>query len=304
MDGTTPGQRAALDHVLAVVDGSWLAGVLVLRGSVTMPAWVGDRARPPGDIDWMVRPMEFVSRDDLDPYPYVSKVDPVRHWPEVAHGVRCEIWESEDLDTGGHRPRVPPEGLRWISDTDADGYELSRPHNALLEQLTSRPETGDGVRLHPDKAERDGSWGYTEYAEGSGVRIHIPWQSRSGESGSVQVDFAYDERLPEPPVLTAVPRAAGQRPLGLWTASRELSLAWKLHWLHADQAATGSSAAKDLYDAVQLAEIQGIRLPCSLRRTLTVTPDDILTWTIAGGGGDAGPLLVRLAEAVRSMSAR
>ncbi|MER6319914.1 hypothetical protein ABT237_40140 [Streptomyces sp. NPDC001581] len=55
----------------------------------------------------------------------------------------------------------------------------------------------------------------------------------------VRPDFARDEWLPEPPVLTAIPRGDGTGPTVVRTASRELSLAWKLLWLHAHCAAEG-----------------------------------------------------------------
>jgi hypothetical protein len=40
--------RLALDHILGLVAGAPCGESLILRGSMTMLAWAGDRARPPG----------------------------------------------------------------------------------------------------------------------------------------------------------------------------------------------------------------------------------------------------------------
>ncbi|WP_026119979.1 nucleotidyl transferase AbiEii/AbiGii toxin family protein [Nocardiopsis potens] len=47
-------QRRAMEHVLtAVAAGPW-ADRLMLRGSMVMPLWAGERARRPRDLDWVV----------------------------------------------------------------------------------------------------------------------------------------------------------------------------------------------------------------------------------------------------------
>lgn len=57
------------------------------------------------------------------------------------------------------------------------------------------------------------------------------------------------------------------------TAGRELSLAWKLLWLHADCATEGRARAKDLYDAVLLAEADATKLsPRLLRKVFRHAP--------------------------------
>ncbi|NRQ36249.1 nucleotidyl transferase AbiEii/AbiGii toxin family protein [Nonomuraea sp. NN258] len=49
-------RRLAIDHLVKVVaDSRWQAH-LVLRGSLLLEAWVGERAREPGDLDWVVVP--------------------------------------------------------------------------------------------------------------------------------------------------------------------------------------------------------------------------------------------------------
>ncbi|WIM98247.1 nucleotidyl transferase AbiEii/AbiGii toxin family protein [Actinoplanes oblitus] len=54
-------RRAALDHVLGVLAGGHWSRHLVLRGSVTMPAWAGAAAREPGDLDFVVIPAAVAS---------------------------------------------------------------------------------------------------------------------------------------------------------------------------------------------------------------------------------------------------
>ncbi|WP_127503048.1 hypothetical protein [Actinoplanes solisilvae] len=286
-----------LDHVLGLVAESSCADALVLRGSLTMPAWVGSLARPPGDIDWVVPPPVVEPCDRRAPYPFVDDLGPVQHWPEAVHGGAAnEMWEFEEFDTGGQRPRVPPEGLQWISELPDD---LGGPHNDLLDLLREHPVTDGGVEVgEPD---HDPAWGYADCA---GVRMLLPWHAPDGSTGTVQVDFAYDEVLPEPAMLTAVPRRGGRSPVGLWTAGPELSLTWKLGWLSTDQSSEGVSAAKDLYDAVLLAELPDLHLPPKLHALLAdadLSPPDIEAWTIDGpmpGGTPVQPWLRRLTEAL------
>jgi hypothetical protein len=52
-------RRAAMAHVLAVVAASPWAENLVLRGSVALRAWLGEVAREPGDLDFVVAPKTF-----------------------------------------------------------------------------------------------------------------------------------------------------------------------------------------------------------------------------------------------------
>ncbi|WP_245673926.1 nucleotidyl transferase AbiEii/AbiGii toxin family protein [Actinoplanes rectilineatus] len=51
-------RTAAMTHVLAVIAGSPWVEQLVLRGSVTMASWVGEAARRPGDLDFVVVPQQ------------------------------------------------------------------------------------------------------------------------------------------------------------------------------------------------------------------------------------------------------
>ncbi|MFD4871187.1 nucleotidyl transferase AbiEii/AbiGii toxin family protein [Streptomyces sp. NPDC058412] len=257
--------RAVLDHLLGLVAGSPLGDDLVLRGSMVMAAWVGADAREPADLDWIVPPPLLVPIDAGHPYPYVEGVEVVQQWPEAADGAdRYEIWKFEEFDTRGLRPAVPPEGLRWVLEAEPEGCP---PHETLLDLVRERPVAAPGVVLDADAARDDGTWTYSEY-DTPGIRLSIPWEAEGLPPGVVRLDFARDEWLPEPPVPTAIPRGDGTGPTVVRTASRELSLAWKLLWLHADCAAEGRAQAKDLYDAVLLAEAEATRLSPRLLRTV------------------------------------
>jgi hypothetical protein len=282
-----PARRAALDHVLALVAADDCGDSLVLRGSMAMLAWFGDRAREPADIDWVVRPPAAVPLAEDDRYPYLDNLDAVRVWPEAVHGVaRADMWAFEDFDTGGLRAYLPPEGLRWVLDEEMS--PLDRPHLAVADLIRDHPRAAaSGVVLDAERMREDGTWGY-EYDGGSGgVRLCVPWRAPGDVEGEIQLDFAYDEVLPEPPILIAVPRVGVATPTVVWAATPRLSLAWKLKWLGADD----PKQAKDLYDAVLLAERDGTGAP--------EPPAGIRTWTV-DWPGDPGPWLDRLARALGS----
>ncbi|MER6983360.1 nucleotidyl transferase AbiEii/AbiGii toxin family protein [Streptomyces carpinensis] len=259
-------RRAALDHVLALIaDAPW-SGSLVLRGSMVMPAWVGSAAREPADLDW-IAPRNAVGVDARDPYPYVDRLATVQQWPEAADGAaQYEIWTYEEFDTGGQRPRLPPEGLRWLQEEEKV-VDSGPPYADLLDRVAQSPEAAPRVLLDANDARVDGTWTYAEY-DTPGVRLVIPWRAEGLPPGEVRLDFARDERLPEPPVWTLVPRGDGGTPTAVRTASRELSLAWKLLWMHTDSRESGRAQGKDLYDAVVLAEAEGVRLTWRLLRSV------------------------------------
>ncbi|MEV8560627.1 nucleotidyl transferase AbiEii/AbiGii toxin family protein [Streptomyces sp. NPDC051917] len=310
--------RAALDHVLGLAaDAPWSAS-LVLRGSMVMPAWVGDAARRPADLDWVVLE-DPVGVDALDPYPYVDRLDVVQQWPEAADGAaRYEMWTYEEFGTGGQRPLLPPEGLHWLYEGDA--ADTGPPYADLLERVARHPEAAPGLLLDAEKARVDGTWTYAAY-DTPGVRLLIPWHADGLPSGEVRLDFARDETLPEPPVWTLIPRGDGGSPVPVRTASRELSLAWKLLWLHNDSRNGGRAQGKDLYDAVLLAETVGAGLPPRLLRKVfdraarpsdphtALDPAAVLRWDVDWEAfldrypavrGSAQDWLRRLAEALAS----
>ena len=204
----------------------------------------------------------------LHPYPYVDELATVQQSPEAADGAaRPEIWTDEEFGTGGQRAHVPPpEGLHWIvapAARNSDG-----PPGELLALVRAHPDAAPGVRLDAEGAREDGRLGLPSADTTPGVRLVVPWHAE-GLPGEVSLDFARDERLPEAPVLTAVPRGDGGPPAVLLTSSRALSLAWKLLWLQADAAAGGRARGKDLYDAVLLAEAPGTTLSPRLLRRVT-----------------------------------
>ncbi|MFJ9774437.1 nucleotidyl transferase AbiEii/AbiGii toxin family protein [Kitasatospora sp. NPDC101157] len=57
-------RREALTTVLSAVAGSRWAEHLVLRGSVLLRAWYGEQAREPGDLDFVVRPVDWELEDE------------------------------------------------------------------------------------------------------------------------------------------------------------------------------------------------------------------------------------------------
>ncbi|MFJ9814827.1 nucleotidyl transferase AbiEii/AbiGii toxin family protein [Streptomyces sp. NPDC101151] len=314
------GRRAALDHVLRLVaDAPW-SGTLVLRGSMVMPAWVGSAAREPADLDWVVLE-DAGGVDPLDPYPYVDRLDTVQQWPEAADGAaRYEIWTYEEFDTAGQRPALPPEGLHWLPEEEA--METGPPYLDLLERVAQWPQAAPGVLLDAEQARVDGTWTYAEY-DTPGVRLLIPWHAEGPASGEVRLDFARDERLPEPPVWTLIPRGDGGGPTAVRTAGRDLSLAWKLLWLHTDSRDDGRAQGKDLYDAVLLAEAEGAALPPHLLRTVlsrtarleadAFRPDAVIRWDVDWAAfqerhpwvpGTAEDWLRRLARALEAIAAR
>ncbi|GLW69803.1 hypothetical protein Kpho02_21020 [Kitasatospora phosalacinea] len=275
-----------LDHLLALIADSPWGESLVLRGSMVMPAWVGAAAREPADLDWVLPPSTLVPVDPRDPYPYLADLAPVQCWPEAADGAGAyEMWRFEEFGTRGLRVRLPPEGLHWLPAAEP---EEEGPHQVLRDLVERHPQVAPGIRLDPDSVRDTGSWAYWSYETAydpdreepdhrePGVRVALRWTAEGTGGGEVTVDFARDERLPQPPVRTAVPRAAtgpgaaGPGATSVLTASRELSLAWKLLWLRAD----GERArAKDLYDAVLLAELCAHTLdPALLRRVLAREP--------------------------------
>ncbi|MEE1782451.1 nucleotidyl transferase AbiEii/AbiGii toxin family protein [Streptomyces sp. SP17BM10] len=57
-------RREALNTVLSAIARSEWAEHLVLRGSVLLRAWYGEEAREPGDLDFVVRPVEWQLEDE------------------------------------------------------------------------------------------------------------------------------------------------------------------------------------------------------------------------------------------------
>ncbi|MGW0432580.1 nucleotidyl transferase AbiEii/AbiGii toxin family protein [Micromonospora sp. NPDC003197] len=93
-------RRAALDHALALVAASPLRENLVLRGSMLPPAWMGEQAREPGDLDWVLVD-QTIEADRL----YAELVDLLRQQPTVTEGVLLDVdgaTREEDWETIGY----------------------------------------------------------------------------------------------------------------------------------------------------------------------------------------------------------
>jgi hypothetical protein len=83
----------------------------------------------------------------------------------------------------------------------------------------------------------------------------------------------------------------------------ELSLAWKLRWLAADQLTAGRSAGKDVYDAALLASSPGLHVSAALRHGVE-SFRAVPAWTVDAGGlpGDPADWLARLADRLRELT--
>jgi hypothetical protein len=83
-----------------------------------------------------------------------------------------------------------------------------------------------------------------------GRSLLLPWRAEGFDRAWVRLDFAFGERIHVEPERSERALSPGWRAVPVLTASKELSLAWKIVWLLTDACAQG----KDLYDAVLLAE--------------------------------------------------
>lgn len=116
-------QAIMLEAALRAIAASPWRNHLVLRGSAAMPAWVGDAARRPGDLDWVVLPFEWHSDGPeaarlldgiVEAVTAIGSVDGVSMSTQVA---RDDIWTYERAD--GKRltfswstPGLPPGKLQ------------------------------------------------------------------------------------------------------------------------------------------------------------------------------------------------
>ncbi|MBB4889684.1 hypothetical protein FHS38_005760 [Streptomyces netropsis] len=138
---------------------------------------------------------------------------------------------------------------------------------AMLDGIARRAEelsreAGGPVRIDAAGAVSDEIWTYDRVP---GRRLVLPWTAAEDTPpGTVQLDFVFNETLPAQAVPTTVPRRGPGAPAVLMAASPELSLAWKILWLVTDR----HPEAKDLYDAVLLAE--NTRLPYELLQRVLV----------------------------------
>lgn len=199
-------RRTAIDSVLAAIAGSGWADHLVLRGSVLLKSWLGDVAREPGDLDFVVRP------DD---------------------------WKLEDRRTSSMLTGIAAAAERACAESH--------------------------VHIMADQAAAEDIW---TYERAPGRRLMLPWASAHSHSGYLQLDFVFGETLPQEPRPALIGLAAGGRRARVLAVSMELSLAWKVQWLVTDM----WPEAKDLYDAVLLAERTSLGYDLLQRATAEADP--------------------------------
>ncbi|SCF91023.1 Nucleotidyl transferase AbiEii toxin, Type IV TA system [Streptomyces sp. Ncost-T10-10d] len=308
-------RRAAIGHVLALIAGSWWSDSLVLRGSLPLQAWAGERAREPADLDWVVVQDVFNGG-----WQYGNLIDLTRTWPAVVDAL-----EPADNGHGIHgtwdvrRPLADLDRLLEAASVDEEAESL---YMDLLDQIRQQPEAPGRVMLDVDQAYvewSDGGWFY----HGPGVRLEVPWRAPGLPPGRIRVDFATDEMFSEPPEMAALPVGGGKPPVVVQTASRELSLAWKILWLQVESEEDNGGQGKDLYDAVLLAEDRRTSLSRSLLEDVLsggyghtdangFDPDLVHQWPMAWGKfqteypwvqGSAAEWLSRLSAALTSMFA-
>ncbi len=125
----------------------------------------------------------------------------------------------------------------------------------LLDLIRRSPETFDGVVLEVDYAKSQTDCrevGYEQFD--SLTRVVIPWRADGLPPGTIGMDLAEDVWMPGALDEIRVP-LRGEKRGSVLAASRELSLAWKILWMLGHDAwYRGDIQAKDLYDAVLLAE--------------------------------------------------
>lgn len=121
-DATWGRARAeAQAHVLRTISSTPWAGRLVMRGSATLPVWLGDAARTPGDIDFVVVPATAKAADPaaaklLDGVLAALAADPGPGL-RAEDAAREEIWTYERAE--GRRLVVPYD----VAERDLpDGY--------------------------------------------------------------------------------------------------------------------------------------------------------------------------------------
>ena len=124
------------------------------------------------------------------------------------------------------------------------------------------------VTINASRAAIERIWTYDRVP---GLRMMLPWTAAGGRSGDLQLDFVFNEDLPVAPELTEVGLASHGPKALVYAAPPELSLAWKVQWLITDM----YPQAKDLYDAVLLAERTPLRY--DLLRQLVTTADPAFT---------------------------
>ncbi|GAB4585160.1 nucleotidyl transferase AbiEii/AbiGii toxin family protein [Nocardia sp. IFM 10818] len=143
---------------------------------------------------------------------------------------------------------VTPRRLR------ADQSAVDRMLDEIASRAAGLALLDDSVRIlaESDIAEIEPVWPYRGTA---GRRLTLAWDCPRRGRGTVRVDFAFGEELPEPAREIRMPRLGRPGPPVVMAAATETaSLAWKLMWLDEDVSSGNLAQGKDLFDAVLLAE--------------------------------------------------
>lgn len=184
----------------------------------------------------------------------------IAHLLQIISGSR---WENHLVLRGslllkawlGNAAREPGD-IDWVFRPKE--IELNHPLSKqlfaeLIQMVSEHPRAGNAV-IDAAKISVCDIWTYERAA---GRRIIFPWQVEGLPAGDLQMDVVFGEEMLAAPIQTLIPSPQGNG-VSVWSADRELSLAWKLLWLETDMYPQG----KDLYDATLLAE--QTRLPLDL----------------------------------------
>ncbi len=171
----------------------------------------------------------------------------------------------------GSKARAPGD-LDWVV-TPATWTMNSRDGKTLIKDLIEKIQNStisDNLRISAKAPAVEDIW---TYEKAPGKRIVLLWENSQNEPrGTLQIDVVFGEPLSIPAQQTSI-RLAHHPPITLMTASKELSLAWKLVWLLTDSYPMG----KDLYDATLLSDVtrptlENIRFAFSLHATKWYDP--------------------------------
>jgi Nucleotidyl transferase AbiEii toxin, Type IV TA system len=161
-----------------------------------------------------------------------------------------------------------PNDIDWVFRSEHVKREdrlAKQLFNELIKLLRKYPRFNN-IKIDGANIATDEIW---TYERADGRRMLIPWQAEGLPEGTLQVDVVFGERLFDEPVLTPIPTSWNES-IPIWSASKALSLAWKIRWLETD----GYPQGKDLYDAALLAE--QTQLPFDLLCKVLFSSDDWL----------------------------
>lgn len=149
-----------------------------------------------------------------------------------------------------------PKDIDWVFVPSEIGLEdpMAGELFADLKSLVANSPVAGAATLNAGKIAEDDIW---TYERASGHRIVFPWNAPDMPPGEVQMDVVFAQPLPCEAIETALTLSDGGK-VTLQSATKELSLAWKILWLVTDMNPQG----KDVYDATLLAE--GISLDPNL----------------------------------------